>query len=152
MRYIQENSSSKIQFPASDEETKDKLTRLLSGEVIGGGAGLLGAAASFGLIGTTLGAGLIIVGAGALIGGIIASNNDNMSWVTTKLFIHDSELVIAGKFTLQFDEIKHVGVKIHQDDELVVLTLKNHAIKFRTYNAEALKTVIHSKMDDYYNC
>ena len=151
LEYIQRNSSSIIQFPASDEETKNKLKKMLSGEVIGGGAGLIGAAASMGLIGTTLGAGLIIVGAGALIGSVFASGYGNMSWVTTKLFIYDSELIIAGKFSLHFDEIKHVGVKIHEEDEFVVLTLKDQAIEFRTYNANALKTVIQNKLDDYYN-
>ena len=150
LSYIQENKYSLIQFPASDEETKNKLRKLLSGEVIGGGAGLVGAAASIGLIGSTLGAGLIIVGAGALIGGVIASNYANMSWVSTKLFIYDDELVFAGKFSLPYSEIKHVDVKMHQEDELVVLTLKKQSIEFRTYNANALKTVIQEKLDVYY--
>lgn len=51
------------------------------------------------------------------------------------------------KFTLHFDEIKHVSV----DNGLVVLTLKDDALAFRTYNAKDLKTVIVERMNKYYN-
>jgi hypothetical protein len=147
--YIYKNHSTKIAFPASDSETEDKLKKLLSGEVIGAGAGLVGAAASIGLIGSTLGAGLIIVGAGAFIGGIINSNYEKMSWVVADLLINDDELIISGKFSLAFDEIKHISTKIHGENELVVLTLKDQAIEFKTYNANALKTVLVEKKNNY---
>ncbi|MBR4446889.1 zinc ribbon domain-containing protein [Methanobrevibacter sp.] len=147
--YIYKNHSTKIAFPASDSETEDKLKKLLSGEVIGAGAGLVGAAASIGLIGTTLGAGLIIVGAGAFIGGIINSNYEKMSWVLADLLINDNELIISGKFSLGFDEIKHISTKIHGENELVVLTLKDQAIEFKTYNANALKTVLVEKKNNH---
>ncbi len=148
LEYIHQNHSTKIAFPASDAQTEDRLNKLLSGEVIGTGAGLVGAAATIGLIGTTLGAGLIIVGAGALIGGVLTSGYEKMSWVLADLFIHDDELIISGKFSIHFDEIKHVSTKICGDNELVILTLKDHALEFRTYNAEALKTVIVEKMEN----
>ena len=146
--YIYKKHSTKIAFPASDSETEDKLKKLLSGEVIGAGAGLVGAAASMGLIGSTLGAGLLIVGVGAFIGGLINSNYDKMSWVLADLFINDDELIFSGKFSLGFDEIKHISTKIEGENELLVLTLKNQAIEFKTYNAKALKTVLDEK---YYN-
>ena len=149
--YIYKNHSTKIAFPASDSETEDKLKKLLSGEVIGAGAGLVGAAASIGLIGSTLGAGLIIVGAGAFIGGIINSNYEKMSWVLADLLINDEELAISGKFSLGFDEIKHISTKVHGENELVVLTLKDQAIEFKTYNADALKTVLIEKKNNYQN-
>lgn len=145
LNYIRRHHSTKIAFPASDDETKDKWNQLLNGEVIGTGVGLVGAAATIGLIGTTLGAGLIVVGAGALIGGVLASNYERMSWVLADLFIEDDELIISGKFSIHFDEIKHVSTKIYGENELVVLTLKEQAIEFKTYNAKALKTIIEKK-------
>lgn len=149
LNYLRKNHSTKIEFPASNKETENKLNELLSGEVIGSGVGLVGAAASIGLIGTTLGAGLIIIGAGALIGGVISRNYSNMAWVPSELFIRDNELVFSGKFSLHYDEIKYVDAKTQQDNEIVVLTLKENALEFRTYNALALKTVIDEKMDEY---
>ena len=145
LAYIRKNNSSKIAFPASDSQTKDNINKLLSSEVIGTGAGLVGTAATIGLIGTTLGTGLIVVGAGALIGGVISSNYEKMSWVLSDLFIKDDELIISGKFSISFDEIKHVSTKIIDDNEIVALTLKDQAIEFKTYNACALKTVIDEK-------
>lgn len=144
--YLHTNLKTKIAFPASDEKTKDKLNQLFSGEVIGTGAGLVGAAASIGLIGSTLGAGLIIIGAGALIGGVLNSHYEKMMWVPTDLFIKDGELIISGKFSIHYDEIKHVSTKIIEENEIVVLTLKDQAIEFKTYNAKALKTVIDEKL------
>ena len=146
LEYIRKYQFTKIAFPAQDSETKEKWNKLLSGEVIGTGAGLVGAAATIGLIGTTLGAGLIVVGAGALIGGVFASNYEKMSWVPAELFIKDDELIISGKFSIHFDEIKHVSTKTYEENELVILTLKNQAIEFKTYNALALKTVLDEKM------
>lgn len=151
LNYIRANSSSKIEFPANDKETENKLKNLLSGEVIGAGAGLLGAAASIGLIGTTLGAGLLIIGAGAFVGGVIANNYKNMSWVESELYIRDDELIFSGKFSLHYNEIKHVDVKTIDNNELLVLTLKDHAIEFRTPNSLALKNVIDEKMRRYYS-
>lgn len=55
LEYLHKNNKTKIAFPASDSQTKDKLDKLFSGEVIGTGAGLVGAAATIGLIGSTLG-------------------------------------------------------------------------------------------------
>ena len=146
LEYIRRHHSTKIAFPAQDSETKDKWDKLLSGEVIGTGAGLVGAAATIGLIGTTLGAGLIVVGAGALIGGVLSSNYEKMSWVLADLFIKEDEIVISGKFSIHFDEIKHVSIKTFEENELVVLTLKNQALEFKTYNAIALKTVLDEKI------
>ena len=92
---------------------------------------------------------LIIVGAGALIGSVIASTYDNVSWVESDLFIKDDELIISGKFSLSYSEIKHIDTKIVGLNEMVILTLKDQAIEFRTYNALALKTVIDEKMDNF---
>lgn len=146
LNYIRKNQYSRIEFPASDSETKDKLTNMLSNEVVGSGVGLIGAAASIGLIGATLGTGLIIVGTGALIGSVLASTYKEVSWVKSELFIKDDELVIAGKFSLGYDEIKHIETKIVDSNEILILTLKDQAIEFRTYNALALKTVIDEKI------
>ena len=49
---------------------------------------MIGAAATVGLIGSTL-------GAGALIGGVIAKNSKDMSWVGAELVILEEELVIS---------------------------------------------------------
>ena len=149
LKYIRENRKSKIEFPV-DSKSKEKISKLLSPEVVGSAGGLIGAAATVGLIGLTLGTGLIIAGAGALIGGILAKNSDELSWVPAELVILDEELVISGRFTLHFDEIKYVNVDKSTSNELVVLTLKDKALAFRTYNAKALKTVIVEAMDKYY--
>ena len=150
LEYIRKNSKTKVEFPV-DSKSKEKLSKMLSPEVVGSAGGLIGAAATVGLIGSTLGTGLIIAGAGALIGGLIAKNSDDISWVMAELVILDEELVISGKFTLHFDEIKYVNVERTSSGELVVLTLKDKALAFRTYNAKALKTVIEEKMDKHYN-
>ncbi|MDO5832451.1 MAG: hypothetical protein Q4Q14_06380 [Methanobrevibacter sp.] len=150
LEYIRENRKSKIEFPV-DSKSKEKISKLLSPEVVGSAGGLIGAAATVGLIGSTLGTGLIIAGAGALIGGILAKNSDELSWVPADLVILDEELVISGRFTLHFDEIKYVNVDKSTPNELVVFTLKDEALAFRTYNARALKTVIVEAMDNYYN-
>ena len=102
------------------------------------------------MIGSTLGTGLLIAGAGALIGSVLSSNSD-ISWVASELVILEEELVISGRFTLHFDEIKYVSIDKSTQNELVVLTLKDNALAFRTYNAKALKTVIKESMDNYYN-
>ena len=150
LEYIRKNRKSKIEFPV-DSKSKEKISKLLSPEVVGSAGGLIGAAATVGLIGSTLGTGLIIAGAGALIGGILAKNSDELSWVAAELVILDEELVISGRFTLHFDEIKYVNVDKSTQNELVVLTLKDEALAFRTCNARALKTVIVEAMDNYYN-
>ena len=150
LEFIRENRKSKIEFPV-DSKSKEKISKLLSPEVVGSAGGLIGAAATVGLIGSTLGTGLIIAGAGALIGGILAKNSDELSWVAAELVILDEELVISGRFTLHFDEIKYVNVDKSTQNELVVLTLKDEALAFRTCNARALKTVIVEAMDNYYN-
>ena len=150
LEYIRENRKSKIEFPV-DSKSKEKISKLLSPEVVGSAGGLIGAAATVGLIGSTLGTGLIIAGAGALIGGILAKNSDELSWVPAELVILEEELVISGRFTLHFDEIKYVNVDKSTPNELVVLTLKDEALAFRTCNARALKTVIVEAMDNYYN-
>ena len=150
LRYIRENRKSKIEFPV-DSKSKEKISKMLSPEVVGSAGGLIGAAATVGLIGSTLGTGLIIAGAGALIGGILAKNSDELSWIPAELVILDEELVISGRFTLHFDEIKYINVEKTASGELVVLTLKDKALAFRTFNAKALKTVISETMDKYYN-
>lgn len=70
-----------------------------------------------------------------------------MSWVLADLFIKDDELIISGKFSIPFDEIKHVSTKIVDENEIVVLTLKDKAIEFKTYNAHALKTAIDERRE-----
>lgn len=148
--YLRKNNSTIIEFPVSDDDSKEKLTNLLSADIVGGGAGLIGAALTVGIIGVSLGTGLIAVGAVALIGGVLAKNYDNVSWVESELFIWDDELVISGKFSLPYNEIKHIGIKNIDSDELVVLTLKDQVIEFRTHNANALKTIIDEKLVEYY--
>ena len=149
LKYIREHKKSKVEFPV-DSESKDKLSKMLSPDFVGSAGGLIGAAATVGLIGSTLGTGLLIAGAGALIGSVLGSNSD-ISWVASELVILEEELVISGRFTLHFDEIKYVSIDKSTQNELVVLTLKDNALAFRTYNAKALKTVIKESMDNYYN-
>ena len=147
--YIREHKKSRVEFPV-DSKSKDRLSKMLSPDFVGTAGGLIGAAATVGLIGSTLGTGLLIAGAGALIGSVLSSNSD-ISWVASELVILDEELVISGRFTLHFDEIKYVSIDRSTQNELVVLTLKDNALAFRTYNAKALKTVIKESMDNYYN-
>lgn len=144
--YIRVNEKTKIEFPV-DDSSKEKLSKLLSPDVVGSAGGLIGAAATVGIVGTTLGTGLIVVGAGALLGGLIAKNSDNVEWVPAELYIWDGELVISGKYLIGFNEIKHVNYSL---GEMVTLTLKDQAIQFRTYNAKALKVVIEEKINDFY--
>ena len=73
-----EHNKSKVEFPV-ESKSKEKISKMLSPEIVGSAGGLIGAAATVGLIGSTLGAGLIIAGAGALIGGVIAKNSKDMS-------------------------------------------------------------------------
>lgn len=146
LEYIKTNKKTKIEFPV-DDSSKEKLSKLLSPDVVGGAGELIGAAATVGIVGTTLGAGLIVVGAGALLGGLIAKNSDDIEWVPAELYIWDQELVISGKYSISFNEIKHVN---YSPDERVTLTLKDQAIQFRTYNAKALKVVIDEKIDEFY--
>ena len=68
--YIRVNEKTKIEFPV-DDSSKEKLSKLLSPDVVGSAGGLIGAAATVGIVGTTLGTGLIVVGAGALLGGLM---------------------------------------------------------------------------------
>lgn len=147
LEYIKKYKKTKIEFPV-DDSSKEKLAKLLSPDVVGSAGGLIGAAATVGVVGTTLGTGLIVVGAGALLGGLIAKHSDNVEWISSELFIWDEELVISGKFSINFDEIKHVSIG---EGEMVIITLKNQPIQFRTYNAKALKTVIDEKIDAFYN-
>lgn len=94
LKYIMEHNKSKVEFPV-DSKSKEKISKMLSPEIVGSAGGLIGAAATVGLIGSTLGASLIIAGAGALIGGVIAKNSKDMSWVGAELVILEEELVIS---------------------------------------------------------
>ena len=146
LEYIRLNKKTKIEFPV-DDSSKEKLSKLLSPDVVGGAGGLIGAAATIGIVGTTLGTGLIVVSAGALLGGLIAKHSEDVEWVPAELFIWDEELVISGKYSINFQEIKHMN---YSPGEMITITLKDNAIKFRTYNAKALKVVIDEKIDDFY--
>lgn len=87
LKYIMEHNKSKVEFPV-DSKSKEKISKMLSPEIVGSAGGLIGAAATVGLIGSTL-------GAGALIGGVIAKNSKDMSWVGAELVIFEEELVIS---------------------------------------------------------
>ena len=150
LEYIRKNGKSRVEFPVNSK-SKETLTNILSPDVLGSAKGIIGTAATVGLIGSTLGKGLVLAGAGALIGSIIANNYDDITWVSTELVLLDEELVISGRFTLHFDEIKYVGIEKTETDELLVITLKDSALGCRTYNAKALRTAISEKMDKYYN-
>ena len=82
-----EHNKSKVEFPV-DSKSKEKISKMLSPEIVGSAGGLIGAAATVGLIGSTL-------GAGALIGRVIAKNSKDMSWVGAELVILEEELVIS---------------------------------------------------------
>ena len=87
LKYIMEHNKSKVEFPV-DSKSKEKISKMCSPEIVGSAGGLIGAAATVGLIGSTL-------GAGALIGGVIAKNSKDMSWVGAELVILEEELVIS---------------------------------------------------------
>ena len=87
LKYIMEHNKSKVEFPV-DSKSKEKISKMLSPEIVGSAGGLIGAAATVGLIGSTL-------GAGALTGGVIAKNSKDMSWVGAELVILEEELVIS---------------------------------------------------------
>lgn len=87
LKYIMEHNKSKVEFPV-DSKSKEKISKMLSPEIVGSAGGLIGAAATVGLTGSTL-------GAGALIGGVIAKNSKDMSWVGAELVILEEELVIS---------------------------------------------------------
>ena len=87
LKYIMEHNKSKVEFPV-DSKSKEKISKMCSPEIVGSAGGLIGAAATVGLIGSTL-------GAGALIGGVIAKNSKDMSCVGAELVILEEELVIS---------------------------------------------------------
>ena len=87
LKYIMEHNKSKVEFPV-DSKSKEKISKMCSPEIVGSAGGLIGAAATVGLIGSTL-------GAGALTGGVIAKNSKDMSWVGAELVILEEELVIS---------------------------------------------------------
>lgn len=60
-----------------------------------------------------------------------------------------NKLIFLGKFSLHYNE-KHIDTKVQENNDIVVLTLKDNAIEFRTYNAWTLKTVIDEKMDKFF--
>lgn len=150
LAYLRKNKYTIIEFAVSDDDSKEKLTNLLSADLVGGGAGLIGAASTVGILGVSLGTGLIAVGALALVGGVLAKNYDNVSWVESELFIWDDELVISGKFSIPYNEIKHIDIKNIDSDGIIVLTLKDQVIEFKAKNSEALKTIIDEKLMEHY--
>lgn len=93
---------------------------------------------------------MVIGGAGALIGGLAAATDDGLRWENSQLYIADNELIISGRFSLPFDEIKLVNTTKFNDNDMVVLTLKDNGIEFRTEDALALKIVIEEYIQKYF--
>lgn len=52
LEYIRTNRKTKIEFPV-DDSSKEKLSKLLSPDVVGSAGGLIGVSATVGVIGTT---------------------------------------------------------------------------------------------------
>ena len=148
---IRENRTVNIDFPFI-EKTDNATTGALKGELMGSAAGraIEGFFGDNNSLSSTLNAGLVIGGAGALIGGLAAAADDGLRWENSQLYIADNELIISGRFSLPFDEIKLVNTTKFNDNDMVVLTLKDNGIEFRTEDALALKIVIEEYMQKYF--
>lgn len=147
---IRENRTVNIEFPIKTD-TDNVATGALKGEMMGSALGR----ATEGFFGddslsSTLNAGLVLGGAGALIGGLAAASDDGIRWQDAMLFIADDELIISGKYALSFDDIKLVNTAKLKNSQIVVLTLKDRGIEFRTEDAKALKIVIDEYMQNYF--
>ena len=140
-----------ISFPRM-EQTDNVATGAMKGEMIGSAAGraMEGFFGSKDSLSGTLNAGLVIGGAGALLGGLAASADDGLRWDDAQLYIGDDELIIAGKFTLPFEDIKLISTGRFKDYEMVVLTLTDDGVEFSTEDALALKIVIDEYMKHYF--
>lgn len=149
---IMETRTAKIEFPII-EKTDDAATGALKGEMMGSAAGraMEGLFGDNNSLSTTLNAGLVMGGVGALIGGFAASADDGLRWENSQLYIADDELIISGKYSVPFDEIKLVNTTKLKNNDMLVLTLKDSGIEFRTEDASALKIVIDEYMQKYFS-
>lgn len=147
---IREKRVANIEIPVPKEQSNDAMRGAITGEMIGSGAGrVIGGIAGDSII-DTLDAGLILGGAGALIGGLAAAGDDGVNWLNSQIFISDEELIISGKFSLHFDEIKLISTSKFKSNDMIVFTLKNKGLDFKTDDAKALKIVIEEYMQKYF--
>ena len=148
---IRETRTANIAFPKI-VNTDNVTTGAIKGEMMGSAAGraIEGLFGDKNSLSSTLNAGLVLGGAGALLGGLASAADDGLRWDESQLYIDDTELIISGKFSLPFDEIKLVNTGKFKNYDMIVLTLKNEGIEFRTDDALTLKIVIEEYMQQYY--
>lgn len=133
------------------EETDDVMQGAIKGEMMGSAVGR----AAEGLFGnkdslsSTLNAGLVLGGVGSLLGGLAAAADDGISWSKNKLHIADDEIIISGKYSIPFNEIKLVSTGKFKNHDMIVLTLQDKGFEFKTDDALALKIVIDEYIQKY---
>lgn len=146
---IRETRTASIAIPVSKNGSPGTLESVITGEMIGSGIGRSVGGIGGSSISDTLNGGLIMGGIGALIGGVAAAADDGVNWVDSQIYIGNDELIFSGRYSISFDDIKLVSTNKFKDNEMVVLTLKDRGIDFRTDDAEALKIVIEEHIQEF---
>ena len=131
--------------------TDDVMHGSIKGEMMGSAAGraMEGLFGDNNSLSSTVNAGLILGGVGSLIGGLAAASDDGIRWNTAQLYIADDEIIISGKYSLSFDEIKLISVGKYKSSDVIVFTLQNQGLEFKTDDALALKIVIEEYIQKY---
>ncbi len=99
----------------------------------------------------TANSGLIWGGAGAVLGGLAAASDDGIRWKSELLHIGESELIIAGKFVIPYDQIKLISLGKYSFRDLIIITLPSQGIEFSHDDVKALKIVIEESIEEYKN-
>lgn len=144
---IKETKKVNISIPDGKKLLNSPLTGALTGDIVGSGVGhMIGGLAGAGsVLGSTMGAlngGLILGGAGALIGGLLAASDDGIEWFDTILVLDEKGAIIAGKIFLPYKDIKHINAEKGDKFDVVTLTMENYGLQFKTSHAMALKEVM----------
>lgn len=146
---IRETRTASIGIPVPKEGSSGTLENVVIGEMIGSGVGRTIGGLSGNSILDTINGGLIIGGIGALVGGVASAADDGIYWAESQIYIGKEELIFSGKYSISFDDIKLISTSKFKDNEIVVLTLKDRGIDFRTEDSEALKIVINEYIQEY---
>lgn len=147
---IRANRSAGIEIPQY-VATDDVMSGAIKGEMIGSAAGR----AAEGLFGNkdslsrTVNAGLVLGGVGSLVGGLAAASDDGIRWSRAQLYIGDDELIISGKYSIPFTEIKMISTGKYKYSDIIIFTLQNQGLEFKTDDASALKIVIEEYIQKY---
>jgi len=152
LKTLRQTKSTQIKLPVRNPHSKDMMSGAIEGQMMGAGLGM----AIDGLKGSdslshTANSGLIWGGAGAVLGGLAAASDDGIRWESELLHIGESELIIAGKFVIPYDQIKLISLGKYSFRDLIVITLPSQGIEFSHNDVKALKIVIEESIEEYKN-